>query len=99
MRADWLTLPPVWASTAATCRFSTSSREASVHGVGGDPVDPLLHLDAEPLDEVLDEQRDVLAAIAQRRDEHGDDVQSIEQVLAELALVGRLAQVAVRRGD
>ena len=33
--------------------------------------------------EVLDEQRDVLGALAQRRDAQRDDVEAVEQVLAE----------------
>ena len=53
----------------------------------------------EAVEEVLDEQRDVLAPIAQRRQRDRDDVEPVEQVLAELAVRDRLLQVAVGRGD
>ena len=42
---------------------------------------------------------DILAALAQRRQADGDHVQTIEQILAELALADRLAQVAMGGGD
>jgi hypothetical protein len=42
----------------------------------------LVGVDAE---EVVGEQRDVLEAVAQRRDADRDDVDAIEQVLAEAA--------------
>jgi hypothetical protein len=42
---------------------------------------------------------DILAALAQRRQADGDHVQAIEQILAELALADRLAQVAMGGGD
>ena len=53
----------------------------------------------EPVEEVLDERRDVLAALAQRRHGQVDDVEPVEQVLAERALRDHVAQVAVGRGD
>src|SRR5205085_2879012 len=45
------------------------------------------------------EQRDVLAAIAQRRQLEAHDVEPIEEVRAERAAVDRLAQIAVCGGD
>ena len=50
-------------------------------------------------DEVLGQQRDVLAPLAQRRQPHRDDVDAVEQVLAERALGHHLRQVPVGRGD
>ncbi len=58
---------------------------------------PLLRVNC--VQEVLDQRRDVLAALAQRRHGQVDDVQAVEQVLAERALGDHVAQVAVRRGD
>ena len=42
---------------------------------------------AKPIEKVLREQRDVRAPLAQRRQPHGNDVQAVEQILAERALV------------
>src|SRR5262249_39334838 len=47
-------------------------------------------------EEVLGEGRDVLAAIAERRQDHLDDVQPVEEVLAEAALREQRRQIAVR---
>src|SRR5262245_37184869 len=49
--------------------------------------------------EVLDEQRDVLAPLAERRDDEVDDVDAVEEVLAELPLGDEIAEVAVGRRD
>ena len=54
---------------------------------------------AELVEKVLDEQRDVFLALAQRRQLHGDDVQPVEQVFAELPVGHHARQVAVGRGD
>ncbi len=51
------------------------------------------------LEEVLHQQRDVVLALAQRRQVHGDDVQPVVEVLAEAALVDHRAQVDVGRRD
>jgi hypothetical protein len=42
------------------------------------------------LDEVLREQGNIVLAIAQRRQLHVDDVQAVEQILAEASLVHQL---------
>ena len=49
--------------------------------------------------EVLDQGRDVLAAVAERRDDEVDDVEPIEEVFAELPLPDALAEVAVGGGN
>ena len=49
--------------------------------------------------EVLDQQRDVLVALAQRRQVDGDHVEPVEEVLAEGALLHGFGQVGVGGGD
>ena len=48
---------------------------------------------------MLDKRRNVFLALAQRRHGQVDDVQPIEQILAERALGDHVAQVAVGRGN
>ena len=48
---------------------------------------------------MLGEQRDVVLAIAQRRQRNGDDVKAVEQILAELAFLHQLPQIHVGRGE
>ena len=48
---------------------------------------------------MLDEERDVFAAFAQRRKLHRDDVQAIEEVLAERGVRDHLREIGVRGGD
>ena len=50
-------------------------------------------------DEVADERRNLVAALAQRRDAQADDVQPVEQVLAEAPVLHLLLDVGVGRGD
>ena len=56
-------------------------------------------LGAELLEEMLHQQRNVVAPLAQRRQLHRDDVQAVEQILAERAVRDHLREVAVGRGD
>ena len=51
------------------------------------------------LQEILGEQPDVLGALAERRDVHADDIQAVEQIVAEGALGHLFFQVAVRCAD
>ncbi len=51
------------------------------------------------LQEVAGEQRNVLAPLAQARQTDADDVQAVEQVLAEQAVLDPRFQVLVRRRD
>ena len=53
----------------------------------------------EQVGEVADQRRDVVAPLAQRRHVDRDDVEAVEQVLAERALVDLLFEVLVGRGD
>ena len=48
---------------------------------------------------MLDQRGDVVAALAQRRDVERNDVQAVEQVLAERALLDHRLERAVRRRD
>ena len=59
----------------------------------------LVHLLGVLREEVLGEQRDVLAPLAQRRQHDRDDVEAVVQVLAEPALGDGLGQVLVGGGD
>jgi hypothetical protein len=65
----------------------------------GEAGDPLAVLDRVDAHEVVGEQRDVLEAVAQRRDADRDDVDAIEQILAEAAGLDLVAEVAVGRAD
>ena len=53
----------------------------------------------DPLEEVLREQQDVAGACAQRRHRDRDDVDAVEQVLAEPLLLDLGLEIAVGRGD
>ena len=52
-----------------------------------------------PLDEVVHQDRDVLAPLAQRRQVDRDDVEPVEEVVAELPLGDQRAQVALAARD
>ena len=66
-------------------------------------VDGLRRAQAAPVphpgDEMLDQRRDVFLPLAKRRHDQVDDVEAIEEILAEQALRDHLAQVAVGRRD
>ena len=68
-------------------------------GLGGErklaPAVPPLHA----LEDVLGQGRDVLGAVAERRDDDPGDVEAVEQVLAEPAGRDLFGQVAVRGRD
>ena len=63
----------------------------------GDVADVLAEFVREALQEVVGQQRDVLAPLAQRRNADLDDVQAVVQILAELAFGDGLLQI--RRGS
>jgi hypothetical protein len=70
-------------------------------GAGGEVVgQPRIAVGGDQLaQEVLDQQRDVLAALAQRRDRQLGDAQPVEQVGAERAAVDLGREVAVGGRD
>ena len=55
--------------------------------------------DENVLQEVVGQQQHVRLALAQRRNEDREDVEPVEQVLAERALRDRLLHVLVGGGD
>ena len=59
----------------------------------------LLRLAAELVEIVLDEQRNLLAALAQRRHVEADDVEAVEEVFAKAAVGDELFEVGVGGGD
>ena len=63
------------------------------------PCTGLLVRAGDPLQEVLREQQDVAGARAQRRHRNRDDVDAVEQILAEPLLLDLGLEVAVGRGD
>src|SRR5262245_40707562 len=64
-----------------------------------DPTNALRHLLREPLDEVLDQNRNVLTSLSQWRRDNRKDVQAIEEIRSERARRDGLRQIPVRRGD
>ena len=97
---------PVLSTTARSITFSSSrtlpgqSYSISRSSASGASSMPLrLVLLAVLLEEVLHEQRDVVAPLAQRRQVDADDVQPVEEVLAEPPVLHLLLQVDVGRGD
>ena len=68
-------------------------------GLGREAHQRLAELRGEALEEVAEEQRDVLAPLAQGRHADLDDVEAVVEVLAEAARLHLLAEVAVGGGD
>ncbi len=62
-------------------------------------IEKLLVLLQYLCEEVLDQQRNVFLAVAQRRQRDVDHVQPVIQILAELAFFHQLAQVRIGRGQ
>ena len=64
-----------------------------------DALDALADPDHETVHEEVHEERDVLGAIAERREMDGEDVESVVEILAEGLFLDRFQQVAVGGGD
>ena len=75
--------------------YSRSSLRAS----GVDPADLRAEARVVAREEVVDEEVDVLLALAQRRDQDRQHVEAVEEVLAEAARLRLGGEVAVRRRD
>ncbi len=73
--------------------------QSSFSRLVGDVLDRVAVVPREPRQEEIDQRRDVLAALAQRRHRQVNDVQAVEQILAERPFRDHVAQVAVGRGD
>ena len=65
----------------------------------GDLLDGNLFVAAALLDKMQDQQPDVGAALAQRRDVSRNDVQPIVEILSKLAFLDHRGQIAVSGGD
>ena len=76
-----------------------SVADQHVHGIAADRGDPLAFFGGEPRKEVAHQLRHVADTLAQRGHDHGEDIQAIVQILAELAFLDELDHVAVRRRD
>src|SRR5271166_129116 len=63
------------------------------------PRNAFVHGQGELADEVVREQRDVLAAFAQRRQFDAEDVEPVEKVGTELTLLDQFFQILVGGGD
>ena len=74
-------------------------RHEQLQGGAVGAFEALLQLAVVDADEVLDQRRDVLAPLAQRRDLDVDDVEAVVEVVAELARLDLAPQVAVGGGD
>jgi len=59
----------------------------------------MLWIFGKSLEKVVDQQPDILAPLAQRRQMDPHHIEAVKQVLAELARGDRLLQRPVRRGD
>ena len=71
----------------------------TAHGVGRERGDTVAELAGEALQEVIRQRHDILAPVAERRDDDVHDVQSIEEILAELPLLDRRLEIDVGGGD
>ena len=70
-----------------------------IHGLGRDGIDLLGHIEGKVLRKVPDEERNVLGALAQRRNMDGKNVQPIEQIGAELLLFDHRTKIAIGRRE
>jgi hypothetical protein len=70
-----------------------------LHGGAFHPLEGLLELAVVQTHEMLDERRNVLAALAKRRDLHADDVQPIKEIVAEAPFLHCLVEALIRGGD
>src|SRR5690606_19762978 len=72
--------------------------EQPVERLGRDAVEVALHLAVEAIEEALDQQRDVLGAVPQRRQHDPDHVEAKVEVLAKFTALDRGLEIAVGRG-
>src|SRR5262245_7224272 len=68
-------------------------------GVGREPLDGFVEARVRVHDEVASERHDVVAALAQWRDMDRNDVEPIEEILAELSVLDAHLERTVGRGD
>src|SRR6185503_14016628 len=75
------------------------ARDEQLDGLGRIDLAFLAALRRDLPQEVLDEQRNVLAALAQRRQMNVDDVEAVVEVLAERALDHQILEILMRGRD
>src|SRR6516162_3795549 len=68
-------------------------------GVGGDALDVAAEALVEPPEEIREQRRDVALALPQGGNHDADDVETVEEVLAEAAVLHDRLEVLVGRGD
>src|SRR4029450_5418407 len=68
-------------------------------GIALDTETASAELGVEPLDEVVDQHRDVAPTLAQRRHREVHDIEPVEEILAEASGVDLPLEVAVRARD
>ena len=73
--------------------------EQALHRFFGDAQLAFLEFLGGAGDEVVDEAGDLVAAFAQRRDRQADDVEAVEEVLAEAAVADGVFEIGVGGGD
>jgi hypothetical protein len=83
----------------ALIRWSKRTTTSLLHRLLGHAEVGLLRRVREALEVEVDEGRDFLAALAERRQFERDDAQAVEEVLAEAAVLDHLRQVRVGGGD
>src|SRR6266404_2867299 len=66
------------------------------HGFRRNPVDLLPHAAAKHLHEMRDKSRNVFPALSERRQQDGEDVQTIIQVTAKLPASYHLLEIPIR---
>ena len=69
------------------------------HRALGNLGDLLAELGADRLEEVIGQRRDVVLALAQRRDMDREDIDSVKEVVAETAVGDHALEVLIGRGD
>src|ERR1700723_2224899 len=68
------------------------------HGFRRNGIDPFSHAVAEGVHEMRDKRGDVFSAFSERRQQNGEDVQTIEQITAKLPASYHLDQIPIGRG-
>src|SRR5579863_6101518 len=71
----------------------------SFHGICGNVLNGFVEAAAKFLDEVADEERNVLGALAKRWDVNGKDVEAVEEIAAEGAVSDKFRKVLMGRSD
>src|SRR5579863_2397040 len=70
-----------------------------VHRCRRNPRDAFVHGLRELANEVIDQRRDVLAAVAQRRQFDAKDVEPVKKVRTELTFLDQFLQILISSGD